>query len=78
MVSMELFFLGVKQLGYAGIYLFFLFLLQNIDCGYSLEPPRRKNKIKFKNFQLFIARTSFRNGINGTFLPGGGGGGGTG
>ena len=23
----------------AGIYLFFLFLLQNIDCGYSLEPP---------------------------------------
>ena len=22
------------------VYLFFLFLLQNIDCGYSLEPPR--------------------------------------
>ena len=21
--------------------LFFLFLLKNIDCGYSLEPPRR-------------------------------------
>ena len=29
------------KLGYAGVYLFFLFLLQNIDCGYSLEPPRR-------------------------------------
>ena len=28
-------------MGYAGVYLFFLFLLQNIDCGYSLEPPRR-------------------------------------
>ena len=27
--------------GYAGVYLFFLFLLQNIDYGYSLEPPRR-------------------------------------
>ena len=27
--------------GYAGVYLFFLFLLQNIDCGYSLEPPQR-------------------------------------
>ena len=26
--------------GYSGVYLFFLFLLQNIDCGYSLEPPR--------------------------------------
>ena len=29
------------KLGYAGVCLFFLFLLQNIDCGYSLEPPRR-------------------------------------
>ena len=24
---------------YEGVYLFFLFLLQNIDYGYSLEPP---------------------------------------
>ena len=31
----------IIKLGYAGVYLFFLFLLQNIDCGYSLEPPRR-------------------------------------
>ena len=31
----------ITKLGYAGVYLFFLFLLQNIDCGYSLEPPRR-------------------------------------
>ena len=30
-----------KKLGFAGVYLFFLFLLQNIDCGYSLEPPQR-------------------------------------
>ena len=29
------------KLGYAGVYLFFLFLFQNLDCGYSLEPPRR-------------------------------------
>ena len=27
-------------MGFSGIYLFFLFLLQNIDCGYWLEPPR--------------------------------------
>ena len=26
--------------GYGYTY-FFLFLLQNIDCGYSLEPPRQ-------------------------------------
>ena len=31
----------VAKLGFAGVYLFFLLLLQNIDCGYSLEPPRR-------------------------------------
>ena len=31
----------IGKLGYAGVYLFFLFLLQNIDCGYSLEPPQR-------------------------------------
>ena len=31
----------IAKRGYAGVYLFFLFLLQNIDCGYSLEPPRR-------------------------------------
>ena len=31
----------IVKLGYAGVYLFFLFLLQNIDCWYSLEGPRR-------------------------------------
>ena len=30
----------IVKLGFAEVYLFFLFLLQNIDCGYSLEPPR--------------------------------------
>ena len=31
----------IEKRGFAGVYLLFLFLLQNIDCGYSLEPPRR-------------------------------------
>ena len=30
----------IVKLGYAEVYLFFLFLLQDIDCGYSLEPPQ--------------------------------------
>ena len=30
----------LEKLGIAGVYLFFLVLLQNIDCGYSLNPPR--------------------------------------
>ena len=56
----------IQKLGFAGVYLFFLFLLQNIDCGYSLETPRRggsnvypqsvlsKNKENIKKFQLEI------------------------
>ena len=34
----RLWILVIAKLGYAGVYLFFLFSLQNIDCGYSLEP----------------------------------------
>ena len=29
----------IVKLGFTGVYIFFLFLLQNIDRGYSLEPP---------------------------------------
>ena len=29
------------KLGFTGVYIIFLFLLKNIDCGYSFEPPRR-------------------------------------
>ena len=31
----------IAKLGYSGVYLFFLFLRQNIDCGDSLAPPRQ-------------------------------------
>ena len=31
--------LYIEKLGFTGIYIIFLFLLNNIDCGYSLEPP---------------------------------------
>ena len=31
----------IVKLGYPGVYIIFLYLLKNIDCGYSLEPPRR-------------------------------------
>ena len=30
----------IEKVGFNRVYIFFLFLLQNIDCGYSLEPPR--------------------------------------
>ena len=31
----------IVKLGFTGYTLFFLFLVENINCGYSLEPPHR-------------------------------------
>ena len=52
--------------------LFFLFLLKNIDCGYSLEPPRRGGFNEYqqsmfwaeiwKNTSIFLWKFSFFGG----------------
>ena len=34
----------IVNLGFAGVYLFFLFLLKNIDCGYMTIYDLSKNK----------------------------------
>ena len=31
----------IVKLGFTGVYIIFLISALNIDCGYSLEPPRR-------------------------------------
>ena len=33
---------NIAKLGFTGVYIifFYLFLLKNVDCGYSIEPPR--------------------------------------
>ena len=31
----------IVKLGFTGVDIIFLFLLKNIDCGYTLELPRR-------------------------------------
>ena len=33
--------LYIVKLGFTGVHIIFLISAQNIDCGYSLEPPRR-------------------------------------
>ena len=33
--------LYIVKLGFTGVYIIFLFLLKDIDCGYSLEPTRQ-------------------------------------
>ena len=31
----------IVKLGFAGVYIIFVISAKNIDCGYSLEPPRQ-------------------------------------
>ena len=61
-------YIYIAKLGYAGVYLFFLFLLKNIGCGYSLEPPvltcthnlcfeQKKKNIKIFLLKIFIFTT---------------------
>ena len=44
----------IEKLGYAGVYLFFLFLLQNIDCAPTIY-VLSKNKNKCPNFSDIIS-----------------------
>ena len=46
-----------KELGFAGVNIFFSFLIQNIDCGYSLEPINVLSKI-IKNIKIFPMKFS--------------------
>ena len=41
----RLLYIYIEKLGFARLYLFSLFLIQNIECEYSLEPPRRRGSI---------------------------------
>ena len=37
----------IAKLGFAGVYIIFVISALNIDCGYSLEPPRRGGSNKY-------------------------------
>ena len=41
----------IVKLALTGVYIVFFFLIsvQNIDCGYSLEPPRRGGSKEYHN-----------------------------
>ena len=59
----------IVKLGFMGVYIIFLFLFKNIDCGYSLEPPRRGGSNEYpqsiflaeiwKNIRIFIRKFPF-------------------
>ena len=39
----------IVKLGFAGVQVIFLISAQNMDCGYSLEPPRRGGSNEYHN-----------------------------
>ena len=41
------------KLGFTGVYIIFLIFAQNIDCGYSLEPPRRGGSNEYPQSTLW-------------------------
>ena len=49
----------IIKLGFTGVYIIFLFLLKNIDCGYPLEPPRVTHNLcfeqKYEKCQNFLS-----------------------
>ena len=45
----------IVKVGFTGVYIIFLISAQNIDCGYSLEPPRRGGSYEYPQ-SLFLSR----------------------
>ena len=62
----------IVKLGFTGVYIIFLISAQNIDCGYSLEPPHRGGSNEYpqsmfcaeiwKISEIFIWKFSFFDG----------------
>ena len=42
----------IVKLGFTGLYSIFLISAQNIDCGYSLEVPRRGGSNEYPQFMF--------------------------
>ena len=42
----------IVKLGFTGVYIIYLFLLKNIYCGYSLEPPRRGGSNEYPQYMF--------------------------
>ena len=43
----------IVKLGFTRVFIFFLFVLKNIDCGYSLEPPQFEAVLTCTHNQCF-------------------------
>ena len=47
------------KLVFTGVYIIFLISSQNIDCGYSLEPPRQCFEQKYVKYQFVLNNIHF-------------------
>ena len=45
----------IVKVGFTGVNIIFLISAQNIDCGYSLEPPRRGGSNEYPQ-SMFLSR----------------------
>ena len=43
----------IEKLGFTGVNIISLISTQNIDCGYSLEPPRRGGSNEYPQFMFW-------------------------
>ena len=60
-------FIYTKTGDYRGINYFFLFLLKHIDCGYSLEPPRRGGSNEYSNLYFDQKYEKYQNVLSKNF-----------
>ena len=44
----------IVKLGFTGVYLIFLISVKNIDCGYSLEPPRQGGSNEYPQSMFLV------------------------
>ena len=47
------FFSGQKSIIFRGFFFIFLIFAQNIDCGYTLEPPRRGGSNEYPQYMFW-------------------------
>ena len=52
----------IVKLGFTGVYIIFHISGQNIDCGYSLEPPRQGGSNEYPQ-SMFLSRHKKNIGI---------------
>ena len=57
----------IVKLGFTGVYIIFLISAQNIDCAYSLEPPRRGGSNEYHNLCFVQKYEKYQNFLSENF-----------